>query len=162
MVSVQASVLYPGWSRDRICKCFVIQMPHLVTCLVVEALHITDHNLFVCLFVYCTVFISILTQMQPCRQPVIRLLAVSKRETAKPWWVTVKELYAGSWDFGVSGTSNVMYFAALVSPQWWWWLFTETMSSLFGAVKAEAAVMSDESRAPPPGCPMHWDTKKGD
>ncbi|KAF7700279.1 hypothetical protein HF521_003237 [Silurus meridionalis] len=33
------------------------------------------------------------------------------------------------------------------------------MSSLFGAVKAEAAVMSNESRAPPQGCPMHQDVK---
>ncbi|KAI5099167.1 holocytochrome c synthetase a, partial [Silurus meridionalis] len=36
---------------------------------------------------------------------------------------------------------------------------TEIMSSLFGAVKAEAALMSNESRAPPQGCPMHQDVK---
>lgn len=41
-------------------------------------------------------------------------------------------------------------------------LLTETMSGPFGTVKAEAVVTSDESRTPPPGCPMHKDAKKGD
>ncbi|KAK3531469.1 hypothetical protein QTP70_022093 [Hemibagrus guttatus] len=34
------------------------------------------------------------------------------------------------------------------------------MSSPIGTVKAEAVVMSDKSRAPPSGCPMHQDSKR--
>lgn len=41
-------------------------------------------------------------------------------------------------------------------------LLTEKMSGPFGTVKAEAVAMADESRAPPAGCPMHQDAKKGD
>lgn len=41
-------------------------------------------------------------------------------------------------------------------------ILTETMSSPLGTVKAEAVVMTNESRAPPLGCPMHQDGKEGD
>lgn len=41
-------------------------------------------------------------------------------------------------------------------------LLTKTMSSPLVTVKAEAVVMTDESRAPPLGCPMHQDAIKGD